>query len=177
MFKQIPNYNYQINEDGVVKNSKGKTIKQFKQSRGYLTVRLTKDKKGTTFLTHRLVYETFNDTIPPKYQIDHINRNKEDNNIKNLRAVSDTINKMNTPPKKNSSSIFKGVYRKPNGKWRASYKFNKKTQTIGDFSDEQEAARQYNYYVTLKHPNDFIYLNDVNPVFPSTPYIKKTLRT
>ena len=42
------------------------------------------------FLCHRFIWECYNDIIPKNYEIDHINKDKLDNRIENLRCV--TIN-------------------------------------------------------------------------------------
>jgi len=52
-------------------------------------------KKRITVLAHRFVYEHFNGPIPDGLQIDHINRDKADNRISNLRAVTQLENMRN----------------------------------------------------------------------------------
>ena len=46
---------------------------------------LDKDGKRKGYLIHRLVYQTFNGKIDTNMIIDHINRNKYDNRLENLR--------------------------------------------------------------------------------------------
>lgn len=45
---------------------------------------------------HRIVWEGFNGRIPDGYMIDHINRNKQDNRIENLRMVTRSQNVHNS---------------------------------------------------------------------------------
>ena len=52
-------------------------------------------KKRVTVKAHRFVYEYFNGPIPDGLQIDHINRDKADNRINNLRAVTQHENMQN----------------------------------------------------------------------------------
>lgn len=62
---------------------------------GYLAVGLSINNKIKTFRVHRLVAETFLPNPENKSQVDHINQNKVDNSLDNLRWVS---------PKENSSN-------------------------------------------------------------------------
>ena len=75
---------------------KGKPKKAYPNSKGYLRVRLHKNKKGKNYFVHRLVAETF---IPnPKNLpcIDHIDRNYLNNSADNLRWCTQKEN-MNNP--------------------------------------------------------------------------------
>jgi len=64
---------------------------------GYMRTSLVTDKNETkSFSVHRLVYQSFNDTsISSNIMIDHIDRNRVNNNINNLREVSVTENNNN----------------------------------------------------------------------------------
>jgi len=74
-------------------------------SKGYMTIKLAKNKKKKKYFVHRLVYETFNDTIINKNKvIDHINRKRSDNFIENLREVSISENA------KNINKINRNIY-------------------------------------------------------------------
>lgn len=78
-----------------------------------------------------------------KLSIDHIDRNKTNNQKENLRIVSRSINAQNISPKSNNTSGFVGVSR--NGLyWQASIYKNNKRQFLGNFKDKESAAIAYN---------------------------------
>ena len=63
---------------------------------GYITVSLNEGKKTKTTYIHTLVMKHFGEPKPPPdYEIDHINKDKTNNNINNLRWVSHQENLMN----------------------------------------------------------------------------------
>jgi hypothetical protein len=81
----------------------------------------------------------------PKQVIDHINGDKLDNRICNLRDVSVKINRQNSrvPGKKNKSG-FLGVSKSKNEKkWRAHIRINDKQVEIGRFTNPEEAHQAY----------------------------------
>lgn len=77
--------------------------------------------------------------------VDHINGNPLDNRECNLRIVTSRINNHNKPSYRDGSktSRFIGVYRRENGKWRASIRINQKLFNLGTFNDEQQAHAIY----------------------------------
>lgn len=97
IFKDIVGYEglYQISNYGRVKSlgndktRKEKILKPWKNSYGYLYVRLSKDGKMKPFLVHRLVLQTFNpvDNMN-ELQVDHINMDKTDDKLSNLRYAT-----------------------------------------------------------------------------------------
>ena len=111
-----------------------------KDSRGYISTSF-KDEKG--FRPHRLQNYILPD-IPSGYVIDHINGNKLDNRICNLRLATIKENIANSSSKAGSSSIYKGVsFDSSRGKWISSIQIDGKTKHIGRFDDEREAAIAY----------------------------------
>lgn len=85
--------------------------------------------------------------LPPKpgFYTDHINRNKLDNQTKNLRHATKSQNTMNrnktTSPK---SSRFKGVcWHKKANKWMAYIGLPKGLKYLGLFITETDAASAY----------------------------------
>jgi hypothetical protein len=83
---------------------------------------------------------------PPKGLVtDHINRDKLDNRIKNLRLVSQKVNVRNAGMLNTNTSGHKGVcFNKRNKKWFAQSSFNGKHQFGGYYETKEEAilARQ-----------------------------------
>lgn len=71
-------------------------LKQSFQTSGYKVVVLCKDGNNRQFQVHRLVAEAFIPNPENKPQIDHINTNKAENNVENLRWCTHTEN-MNNP--------------------------------------------------------------------------------
>lgn len=61
------------------------------QNNGYRLIHMAKKR----FLEHRLIWIYFNGDIPNDMIVDHINGNKDDNRIENLRVVSRSINILN----------------------------------------------------------------------------------
>lgn len=62
-----------------------------KNERGYLSVMIN----GKHYRVQRLVAETFIGPIPEGYEIDHINRNREDNALNNIRITTHSQNNRN----------------------------------------------------------------------------------
>lgn len=69
--------------------------------------------------------------------IDHINRNKTDNRIENLRSVTKSQNAMNMNNVKGYS------YSKRNNKYESYIMLNGKKKHLGAFETEQEASKCY----------------------------------
>ena len=65
--------------------------------------------KGTNYLVHRVAWFLAKGEQPPK-EIDHINNDKLDNRIENLRGVTRNQNQHNSKIYKNNKSGVKGVY-------------------------------------------------------------------
>ena len=80
----------------------------------------------------------------PKQDIDHINGDKSDNRICNLRDVSNQTNRENLrKPHKDSESKFLGVYLHNQGKWVARIQTMRKMKHIGMFDTPEEAHQAY----------------------------------
>lgn len=80
----------------------------------------------------------------PKQTIDHINGDKLDNRISNLRLASVAQNMRNRYIQKNNSSGYKGVsFHRGNGKWIARIGINRRRISLGYFDNPDEAYRAY----------------------------------
>ena len=84
---EVDNFpNYLIYPDGKVWSKKrNKFIKDKIEKNGYKRIQLYKNKKRKYFYIHRLLGIHYLPNPENKYSIDHINRNKSDNRIENLR--------------------------------------------------------------------------------------------
>lgn len=89
-WKKIPNYHYSISSYGRVRNDESLLLLQGSLASGYLKVRLSKEGKAKDYMIHKLVYCCFNNlsAIPEGYVIDHIDANKLNNNLENLRLIT-----------------------------------------------------------------------------------------
>lgn len=103
-WKTIDDYpNYQVSNMGNVKSlnynhtGKEKILKQCKNSKGYLNVTLVNKDGKKNYLVHRLVATAFILNSKPKFkkQIDHINTDRTDNRVENLRWVTALENSNN----------------------------------------------------------------------------------
>ena len=86
--KDIKGYEglYLINKDGIIKSVRNnKIMKQTITKGGYFQIGLRKDGKQKFYRVHRLVAETFIANPEGKPEIDHIDRDKSNNNVNNLR--------------------------------------------------------------------------------------------
>lgn len=95
---------------------------------------------GCIYKAHRLAWLYVHGYMPEN-QIDHINRKRDDNRIKNLREVSGQCNLRNTGNPRNNKSGVKGVsYDYSRNKWLARIKVSQKTYNLGRFDDFTEAV-------------------------------------
>lgn len=133
----MKNYTY---KDGVLFNKNGRAL-GYDNGLGYLKVHTYKKK----YFIHVLIWEMFN---PPKKDgefIDHIDGNKKNNKIENLRIVDRSGNSQNTRrPRINSSTGYLGVSKEKNSKkYRATIGKNGKKIHIGTFDNPIDAHKAY----------------------------------
>lgn len=80
----------------------------------------------------------------PSGEIDHINRNKTDNRIANLRSVSRSVNQQNNGLRADNKSGFVGVHwLSTKSRWRAVITLNGKKHLLGSFASKEAAAEAY----------------------------------
>ena len=104
--------------------------------RGYLCIKVL----NRLYRAHRLAW-LYHFGEWPTDQIDHINRNRSDNRIENLREVTNKQNHQNKSKRSDNTSGHTGVYwHKQKSKWRARIKHNQKLIHLGLFATIEEAV-------------------------------------
>ena len=79
-----------------LKSGKIRSINLFENNFGYLQFHIYNNGKDKLYQVHRFIFECVNNLIIEKgFDIDHIDRNKKNNSISNLRIVSRTTNLLN----------------------------------------------------------------------------------
>ena len=95
----------------------------------------------------------------PIHTIDHINGDRADNRLCNLREATKTEQSRNTSAHHNSTSKYLGVsFRAERGVWRACIRGDGKQRFLGSFTDEIEAAKAYDK-AAQRYFGDFARLN------------------
>lgn len=103
---------YSVSDDGKVYNDKtGRELKGTYTTNEYHSIQLIVGDKPKTFMVHRLVAQAFCEN-PNNYTIvDHIDRDKHNNNASNLRWVTTKENAMNVEKsKQRERTYYKGNF-------------------------------------------------------------------
>ena len=129
--KETGNLIWKIQQRGIRKGSIAGSVK----SHGYLCVGINYN----CYRAHRLIFLMHKGYLPKT--IDHINGDKLDNRIENLRAATVGQNQHNRKTNANNTSGYKGVWwNKASKKWAAGIKLEGKRIHLGYFDNVEEAA-------------------------------------
>lgn len=104
-------------------------------SKGYIYIQIN----GYNFRAHRLawlyVYGKF-----PDYEIDHIDRDRKNNRISNLRDINHNQNMQNTKIYSSNKSGYRGVsWNKTQCKWKVTVRYKQKHYHGGVFVNIDDA--------------------------------------
>ena len=117
---------------------------------GYIVVGLN----GRYYKGHRLAWLHVYGEWPDR-TLDHINGNRSDNRISNLRLATKSENCRNAKISIKNKSGFKGVHwNKATKKWRATCKVGDRPTYLGSFATAEEAAIAYKEFAS-KHHGEF----------------------
>lgn len=110
-------------------------------NRGYVVVQVN----GKRYLAHRIIWLLVYGRLP--VMLDHIDGNKQNNTIGNLREVNNTLNHWNERRRSTNKSGHKGVWwHKQSKRWEAACRVSGKQVTIGRYErveDAVEAVKQF----------------------------------
>jgi len=101
---------YEVSNFGRIKSFKynkinGNILKPYKKQK-YLCLRLYNKNKKLNKKIHHLVYETFKEKLGKGYDVHHINENKEDNFINNLKKMPKIEHSIYHNPKGENHVLF-----------------------------------------------------------------------
>jgi hypothetical protein len=125
--------------NGLTVNHKGKKLRQ-EISKGYFRVSLSKNNVVKRFLVHRLIAACFIENANDKRCVNHIDGNKQNNNVSNLEWVShsenerhsyDSLGKVNGNRKMSSEDVLYVLESKETG-ISLSLKFNVSPKVISN---------------------------------------------
>ncbi len=141
MFFEIKKYFYYRNGWLYNKISRGRAKINTKAgcftSDGYITIGF----RGKKYPAHKLIFRYHGNKIPQGYVVDHINRNKSDNRIQNLRTVPVNKNSRNSRVKSNNKYNVTGVsWEKRTNKWHAQIMLNGRNKGLGRYKSFDDAV-------------------------------------
>jgi len=151
IYRDIEGYEaYQVSNTGKVKSlnhNKEIILKAAITADGYVYVNLYKDKTAKTIYVHHLVANAFLPKEEGRDYIDHLDNDRLNNNIENLKRVTKRENCQNLKMNKegSTSSKFVGVsyVKKGRKNWRAQIRMEGKNKELGTFLTQEEAAKRY----------------------------------
>lgn len=103
---------------------------------GYVAVRL----QGQIYLAHRVIWCLATGKWPSEL-LDHINGNKTDNRVENLREVTVKTNHLNRTRARNASGCVGVTWAAKEQNWRASITVGGKGINLGHFNSLEQAIK------------------------------------
>ena len=153
--KDYENYSFDLNNNQVYGHKHKKYLKSDLDKDGYYRIILSKNNKPKTFQFHRLIYEAHFGTIPEKMCIDHIDNNKQNNNIENLRLATRSQNSMNKITPKHNLSGYKNIYKTKFNTYEVKIRKNYKIVYCNNFKTLDEAILNRDVNLVLYHGEYF----------------------
>ena len=151
--------NYIIYSNGKVYNRiTEKWLGQSGRDNRYITVALKDDDGVWHYMSlHKLIFEAFNGSVPHGKQINHINENKNENNIENLEAITPKENCLYGTRNKRISNTMTGQKRikqsftvTVDNDPQNTYYFNSITAMTNQFPSETRYIWRYRLYKNMK---------------------------
>lgn len=144
--RNVVNYDgiYAVSDSGrVFSLQRGIEMKQ-QELQGYMTVKLHCKGKLVNARVHRLVYEAFKGRIIPNLVIDHIDGNRTNNNLSNLRQITTRENTSRGCRNHKTSDLPVGVRKfKHCGSFGAEINIEGERFYLGSFHTIEEASLVY----------------------------------
>ena len=131
------------------------------ESDGYIRIGLNKDKNKSYHCVHRLVSTAFCNKEDNCNVVDHIDRNRANNNYQNLRWTTTSGNCRNRTIRRDNTSGISGVAYDKKNFWTAWwYDINMKQKckyfSVKKLGDEQAKQMAINYRKQMAEANGYI---------------------
>jgi len=126
---------YLVVDEGFISRRTGRMVGS-KNEKGYLRVTI----RGKKYRIHRLMYFYHKGRWPDL--VDHIDQDKTNNRIENLREVSPSLNKANSDKCYNQNG-YRGVFADSCGKFRSEVCRNGLRMKSKRFDTAEEAHEEY----------------------------------
>ena len=136
--------NYEVSNYGNVRNRQTcKILKTILDGGKYFHVQLCDGiNKPMKKKVHKLVLNAFENNYEHKRLVDHIDNDRQNNCLFNLRYVTDQENCFNSSLRSDNTSGCKGVsWHKKLNKWRSVIYFDGKCNHIGVFDNIEDAKK------------------------------------
>lgn len=99
---------------------------------------------GVNYLEHRVIWVMVHGSIPPGKEIDHIDRDRYNNKLENLRLVTRRENVLNSGVASSTCSKYTGVTKSVTpGKYTAGFSINSNRVNLGTYTTEESAYDAY----------------------------------
>ncbi len=161
-WKLIDGYdNYEVSSFGRVRNNETSRIMKLNVAKaGYVQIDLCKDGKRKNHRVHRLVGFAFLEKKDGDIEVDHIDHNRSNNIITNLRWTTSSGNGRNASKRKDNSSGHQGVFfDKVNNRWFASWyedKRKSKSFSVDQLGNEEAKQRAIAYRKQKAEANGYL---------------------
>lgn len=127
----------------------GQKVGHVCKTHGYVSCKIL----GVSTAVHRIAWALHSGEWA--VEVDHINGDRADNRLANLRSVTRVENMRNAKMRSDNPSGASGVGKLPSGRWRAAIRANGRRKHIGVFDSFEDAvsARKAAEKVLGFHPN------------------------
>jgi hypothetical protein len=131
-------------EGHLYRKSNGERVGYLDPTTGYIKF----SSNSRTYGLHQLIWLFFNKDLPK--MIDHIDQDKTNNRIDNLREADPVLNRANTTRKSNKT-LPRGVYFGKSGGFQVRITFRNVCKSYGTFNTLEEAAARAKEVYSVLH--------------------------
>jgi hypothetical protein len=129
-------------------------MKPYLDPHGYYSFRLANNKVQTKKYLHRLMAEAFIENPENLKLVDHINRDRVDNRLENLRWISCTGNMLNTA--RHEQDMYGISWCASRNSYQVHFRRNKKQMGFGYFRSIEEAKTKRDAVLIQLNNGEFL---------------------